>query len=201
MLYFLDADVVRMKRARLQPTLPFTGIDLPAMMEEVCSSLFPDLPPVPVSFVRQGPLACIMTPHHPPTRDIYLHEVLNTEKTPEWVFRAILVHELLHVFVPSRKIDGRWIHHPPEFEERQLLLVPHIDDLWTWLFDVLDPALVNRPEKEAIWVRRDWSRRLGRSRSRRDARLRPWLYPPHLRAELERREDARAERAARSRWS
>ncbi|MFM7141236.1 MAG: hypothetical protein ACKO2K_04885, partial [Alphaproteobacteria bacterium] len=125
----------------------------------------------------------------------------NTEKTPEWVFRAILVHELLHVVVPSGKIDGRWVHHPPEFEERQLLLVPHIDDLWTWLFDVLDPALVNRPEKEAIWVRRDWSRRLGRSRSRRDARLRPWLYPPHLRAELERREDARAERAARSRWS
>ena len=57
---------------------------------------------------------------------VRVHPVLDQEAVPAWFVRYILFHELLHAALPPRRDGrGRWIHHPPEFRELELLYPDH----------------------------------------------------------------------------
>lgn len=179
-------------RAHRQPGLHFTAVNVPAILEEVRSSLFPGVAPIQVFFVHHGALACIRVGGRTEPSEIHLHQVLNTGKTPHHVFRSILVHELIHTVVRPAEIDGRWVFHPPEFWELERRLVPDMASTWQWIDEHLWSVILRKPKEERTDVRRNWASLLGRSISRREARLQ--LLPPHLRAAAEAIEGARDEK-------
>jgi len=58
--------------------------------------------------------------YEPQSRVVRIHPVLDRPEVPDWFVRFVLKHEILHAVVESRKdARGRWIHHPPEFRERE----------------------------------------------------------------------------------
>lgn len=56
----------------------------------------------------------------PESRVVRIHPVLDQPGVPDWFVRFVLKHEILHAVIPSYRDDaGRWVHHPPEFRERE----------------------------------------------------------------------------------
>lgn len=56
----------------------------------------------------------------PASRVVRIHPVLDRPEVPDWFVRFVLKHEILHAVIESHKDGrGRWIHHPPEFRERE----------------------------------------------------------------------------------
>ena len=52
-------------------------------------------------------------------RRITIHPALDSSEVPEEFVRYIVFHEMLHDAIPSRKVNGRVYHHPPEFTARE----------------------------------------------------------------------------------
>ncbi len=137
--------------------LSFAGADLTLLLEDVRTCLFPGLPGLPKwQFVQATSLACI---HHGPSvgMSIYLNVILNHSETPELVYRHIFIHELIHVMVPSRVIDGKTKDHPPEFWEAESRLSPDRDLAWDWLWHNLGCCLVHHKKSESVRVKRGWA--------------------------------------------
>lgn len=74
----------------------------------------------------QPALACIA--HEDGHACITLHSVLNHPQTSERVIAFILQHELLHLLIPPREVDGQWKSHPPEFWDAERVRIPMISD-------------------------------------------------------------------------
>lgn len=158
----------RVQRARCQPLLAFTGLSLPELMETARREHFPELAEAPaVHFVRRGPLACVCCPEgQAPT--VYVHEILNRPEVPPDVFRLICLHELLHLRIPAREVDGQLKSHPPEFWRAERALAPERDGAWDWLWRNLGDWFILRKREEGILVRNGWDRRQRRCRERRE---------------------------------
>jgi hypothetical protein len=56
----------------------------------------------------------------PESHLIRVHPVLDQAAVPAWYLRCVLHHEILHaVLPPVRTGAGRWVHHGPDFRERE----------------------------------------------------------------------------------
>jgi hypothetical protein len=153
------------RKARLEPRLWFVQADILAIMDRVRHEHFPDLRHgLEFFFVRRGPLACVCFDENVTT--VYAHAVLNLSETPEEVFLAVCKHELIHLVVPRREVEGRLTSHPPEFWERERQIAPERTLAWNWLWTNLGDCLKPRPKLERIEVRPSWRspRRLGAPR-------------------------------------
>jgi hypothetical protein len=144
------------------PELPIFDFSLPALLARVRGD-FPELQSMRVTvWVRvQPPLASVY-------RDddeivIELHAVLNHAKTPEQVIGFILRHELLHMIIPGREVQGRLLRHPPEFwiAERQF---PDRIPVLNWLHVSLGSCLRRDKKQDGFFVTRKWRQCMGEKR-------------------------------------
>lgn len=53
------------------------------------------------------------------SRTIRIHPALDRYEVPEFFVEYIVFHEMLHQAIPCREENGRRLHHPPEFRERE----------------------------------------------------------------------------------
>jgi hypothetical protein len=146
--------------------LPFLNFDLSALCQTIISRDFPNLETsVSVAFFKAvlsqtEPLASVLVGDR--TAKIRVHEILNRGDTPREVIEFILVHEMLHIVIRPREIDGRTVHHPPEFWEAELQLYPEGFQIWDWLHCALFPRLKRDEKREKVLVLRGWHKNLGR---------------------------------------
>lgn len=155
--------------ARRQPLLPFAGFDLTPMVRALKEELFPEIQfTPPIYFIARGPLACVC--HDESSAEIFIHNILNTDETPDYVFQHIILHELTHLRVKPREVDGKLSSHPPEFWEMEKLLSPQKDAAWSWLKEHIGPWWVRNEEEEGYYIRKEWYRR--RSDIKRAAAMR-----------------------------
>jgi len=67
-------------------------------------------------------------------KKIVLHPLLNHPDTPLEVIRFILIHELIHIVIPSVEIEGRQLDHPDSFWALEKQLVPERALYWAWMY-------------------------------------------------------------------
>ena len=109
---------------------------------------------VSVWIIKRATLAFINLSGDQPK--IVLHPLLNHPDTPLEVVRFILVHELIHIIVPSIKIDGKLIIHSEDFWSMEKALVPERTLYWSWMyFHFYD---LFKKENEAIRVMKKWEK-------------------------------------------
>ena len=89
---------------------------------------------------------------------IYLHSLFNRADVPQPVIEHLLRHELLHIKVPPRIIDGKLVFHPPEYWEAESQLVPWKAASWAWIYTAFWDALKVDRENECVWVNKNWKR-------------------------------------------
>jgi hypothetical protein len=70
--------------------------------------------------------------------------------------KFVCKHELLHLRIQPREVDGRWRQHPPEFWAAEQELAPERSEAWEWICRRLRSRLKIRPRRERIDVRRNW---------------------------------------------
>jgi hypothetical protein len=144
-----------LETARVQPYLCLVNFSLRDTLETVRAEYFPEIQNAPaIYFVNRGSLACICTGSAEPT--IYVHAILNHPNTPVEVITAICKHELLHLRIRPREINGRMRQHPPEFWDAEKSLTPELSQAWDWIWRRRRHWLKNRPRLERIDVRRNW---------------------------------------------
>lgn len=108
-----------------KPELPYFPYDVGETLAKACARVQPHFPEadfsgVGVWIVEQDTLARIFRDE----RAIFLHGILNHPQTPEEVIEFILCHELLHLVIPSREVDGHMTSHPPEFQAMEARVYP-----------------------------------------------------------------------------
>lgn len=139
------------------PFLPCVSCDLGAILSRVRRERVPNPSgQIPVLFVVQDPLACIL--HGEDTAEILLHRLLNTPETPAAVFLHILTHEMLHLVIPPRVIDGKETSHPPEFFERERALAPERQQSMSWIWRNFGGFLKRDKRQEAYTLKCGWQR-------------------------------------------
>jgi hypothetical protein len=146
----------RFEKARNQPCLPQTPFVMQDELDHIKHRHFPEVKiSVCCCFVDYGHLACIC---HGEGKEahIYVHEVLNHSETPLLIAEFVSKHELLHLDVPPREVEGKMTDHPPEFWNREQVLCPERHMAWAWIWrNFYDCLRVDR-KKEGIRVLRDW---------------------------------------------
>ena len=138
-----------------QPKLPFFAFDIYSVLKRSQERL-PSLAEKPVSvwIMNQPTLASI---ENGKSASISLHAILNHPQTPELVIDYILTHELLHLIVGPRKIDGILKKHPPEFYDAERLTFPEFEQAWAWLILVFGNYLKRDSKEECTFVKPSWT--------------------------------------------
>jgi hypothetical protein len=150
----------RQHQARKTPLLIFTASDVVGMADALRREFFPTVSISPeVIFTNGSFLGCISRTAPAPESLICLHEILNSPDVPEQVFRHILTHELIHLVVAPREVDGKVTTHPPEFWQLENDLCPERSWIWEWLWDNFHSCLLIDKKNECIKVKRDWRKR------------------------------------------
>lgn len=145
----------RLAEALSKPSLPFLGFSITELFAGIRAEWFPEISlPVHVFFVHRGPLACIVAEDARAT--IYIHQILNHSETPVEVMRHILKHELLHLRIRHREIDGKQTYHPPEFWEAERAISQERSAAWCWIWINLNDCIRLRRKEERIGVRSNW---------------------------------------------
>lgn len=85
---------------------------------------------------------------------IQISTLLNEPDTPYEVMEHIIIHELLHIEVPPREIDGKHVSHPPEFWERERALSPQAGKAMEWIFLRFFSDLKIDRKNECLFVKR-----------------------------------------------
>ena len=148
---------MKLERCRRQPNLEFVSFSVPLLLAEIQSSLFPDVAQsVKLYFVTRGPLACVA--FNDSSATIYVHQLVNHVDTPNEVMALIIKHELLHLRIPPRVIDGKEVDHPPEFWDAERSIVPERGRAWRWIWLNFMSCLKRRPRLERIDVLPSWKR-------------------------------------------
>ncbi len=101
--------------------------DLCAVRDQVVAEYFAELRTIPECLPRMGWTKLIQRSlmgkwiEHPPPRPnlILVNRLLDSIQVPHYYLEYVVYHELLHELNPIVRRDGRWIHHPPEFRERE----------------------------------------------------------------------------------
>lgn len=145
------------------PELPVFGDQLDRSLARARARL-PAVAPgeVQVWIRRQPTLACVFRQSRPVA--IHLHSVLNHHQTPPEVLEFILLHELIHLAVPLREVDGKLTSHPPEFWELERRIAPERPAAWYWIWGTLWEVIKEDKEAEAIMVKRTWKGLMARER-------------------------------------
>ena len=153
----------RLKKARIQPFLPLVHFPVLANLQAIRRRLFAHIAlPVDFYFVGRGTLACVCV--YDSRAIIYAHQVLNHEEVPPVVMDTIFVHELLHLEILPRIVDGRRTQHPPEFRQREKELFPGRTEALEWIARNLWSCMRIRRRLEQIDVLPNW-KELWRNRS------------------------------------
>jgi hypothetical protein len=141
-----------------EPQLPMFSFSLPSLLNEVRGE-FPELlsKRVTVWLRIQPTLATVQLDDNEVV--INLHAVLNHAQTPEQVIRFILRHEMLHMIIPPREVDGVVVSHPPEFwaVERGF---PDRVPVWTWLTVSLGSCMRSNKKQQRTLITRGWKTRM-----------------------------------------
>lgn len=95
---------------------------------------------------------------------IQIHSVLNHPHTPKEVMMFIFRHELLHLEIPSRVVEGKSTSHPPEFWDAERALCPERIIAWNWLMVVLSTCLKIERKRECTYVKSNWKQRMSLDR-------------------------------------
>lgn len=145
------------------PELPVFGDQLDYAFARARSRLPASAPGEAQVWIRRQPtLACVFRMSQPVV--IHLHSVLNHHQTPPEVLEYILIHELIHLVVHPREVEGKQTAHPPEFWELERRVAPEGGVAWYWIYSMLWEVLERDTEAEAIRVKRTWKRLMGRER-------------------------------------
>lgn len=151
------AESVKLQRARVQPNLSFTPFALEVVAQSVRNRCFPEIKRhIECFFVERGPLACIEIPVSPGVPVVYFHNILNHQETPLEVIGLICKHELLHMLIPPREVDGRKKDHPPELWDSEKAIAPERTICWLWININLGIYLKRRPRLERMDVLPGW---------------------------------------------
>jgi hypothetical protein len=137
------------------PEIAFTSRD-PQLLLERERNKFPEVADknIKVWMLRQPTLACVQ--HCGNAISIRIHSVLNHPQTPEEVFVYILLHELLHLRIMPRNVDGKMRSHPPEFSEAERTLIPERSLCWGWITLILNSCIRRDIEQEATFIKSNW---------------------------------------------
>lgn len=154
----------RLIRQCSQPNLCFVrSCDPQRVLAEIQRDIFTDLEEtISFYFVSINHLGCVIDRDE--STAIYVHQILNHSDTPVEVIRLLCIHELLHLRIRPREIDGKRTIHPPEFWEEEATLCPERDDAWSWIWGNYPLALKPRPRLERIDVKSNWKDSWGRKK-------------------------------------
>lgn len=84
--------------------------------------------------------------------------MFNRPDVTQPVIEHVLRHELLHLKIRLRKIDGKLVHHPPEFWEAEQALVPWKAASWAWMVLAFWEVIKTDIPNECTWVKKSWRR-------------------------------------------
>jgi len=150
----------RLAKARNQPCLPQTSFDLQEELEKARVQHFPSLSVgAACCFVDYGHLACICSDQEGKASTVFVHQILNHPDTPTEVAALICKHELLHLEIAPREIDGKNTDHPPEFWDREKAICPERKIAWAWIWENFLCCLRVDRQREGIRVLKDWKAR------------------------------------------
>lgn len=143
-----------------QGTLSFLCCDLKQIMANARAKVpdYEGADPL-VMFGTEGTLAYTIDRNCP---EIHISNIINEPETPPPVILHILVHELLHLVVPSLRADNRIVHHSPEFWDRERVASPDGERVWRWLDLRWGKSLVRDSEQECMCIKHSWKKRAGR---------------------------------------
>lgn len=148
-----------LRRARQQPELEVTIVAVSTLLEEARRRLFPMLPhQLPSFFVPCGPLACVTFDQQTLKGTVFIHALLNHSSVPVHVLDLVCRHELLHLVVPAREVNGKLSQHPPEFMEKERAIIPDRAFAWEWIWCHCGQVLREDNEREGVIVKRGWRR-------------------------------------------
>jgi hypothetical protein len=155
--------VLRRSQVRDHPELSLLNFQLNGLVAEVRRD-FPKLASrrIEVWLQTQSTLACIVDEGE--SACIRLHSVLNHPETPRRVIAFILCHELIHLLVLPRDVDGKCKSHPPKFWEAERERFPNRAVAWGWILMVLGSCLRIDRQKECTFVKRNWKCLMDRRR-------------------------------------
>lgn len=140
------------------PELSFLEFDVLELLTDIQVEMgLTSAEPATLSLQSIETLACI---YHGPGKaggNIYLHSLFNRSDVPQPVIEHVLRHELLHLKIPARVIDGKRIDHPPEFWEAEAKLVPWKSASWAWMYTAFWDALKVDRDNECIWIKKTGS--------------------------------------------
>jgi hypothetical protein len=141
--------------ARAAPFLPCVSCDISVVLDQVRRDRVPGpTGQIRVLFIAQQPLACILQDQA--TAEILLHPLLNTPDTPPAVFLHLLTHEMLHLVIPARAVDGKNTIHPPEFLAREAAVAPERQESYAWIWFNFGGFLKEGRKGEGVTVKRGW---------------------------------------------
>lgn len=147
----------RLQPLLFQPVPSLLGYSLTGLVEEVRAAHFPSLADdeFEVRIAAERPLAYVQPDFMGPRRHLIgFHAVLNHPHTPQEVLRFICKHELLHLVVPPRTVNGIEQTHPLEFWRREAQVGPERWAVWTWIHRNLGRCL--RHTDAGYTVTRRW---------------------------------------------
>jgi len=143
----------RSRRKVRHPELSLLPYSLDDLLHKVRNRHFRDLDrPIHCWFSFEESLAFIQHSLAGGPAHIHFHSLLNHPGTPSEVLEFILTHEMLHLQIPGREIDGRWVDHPPEFWNRESELVPRKRSSWAWIYANFEECLKREPKLERLLV-------------------------------------------------
>jgi hypothetical protein len=154
----LTTTSIQLYRKFGEPELPIFDFSLPVLLREVKGD-FPDLLSKRITiWLRIQPT--LATVHRDGDEVVIdLHAVLNHAQTPEQVIGFILRHELLHMIIPNREVNGNVTSHPPEFWDVERTFPDRVPAI-NWLFVTLGSCIRVNKKQECIFVTGEWKRRM-----------------------------------------
>ena len=139
------------------PEISFLSFDVLALLAKLQQEMGLDsVGPVSFSLQTMETLACIRWEHGKPGGDIFFHSLFNRPDVPQPVIEHVLRHELLHLKIPPRQIDGKLVVHPPEFWDQERVLVPWTSASWGWMVLAFWEVIKTDIPNECVWVKKSW---------------------------------------------
>ena len=89
---------------------------------------------------------------------MFVHQILNHPDTPWEVASFVCKHELLHLEIPPREINGKIMDHPPEFWDRENAICPEKEIAWAWIWENFWMCIHSDRKREGIKVLKEWKK-------------------------------------------